>query len=279
MESLTPWLESLAAVGIAVLAFLLGRLSSKLPSPYWILGYLVPLAILLLYCVAVFEPEVTMVPPLSWMLAGRSKFVCFNFVTTMVLSAPLARLPQKRNRVMVCLLVLVLTSMSVLPIVAPAFNRAYLAQLKTRVDGDGVCRQSNPYTCGPAAAVTVLRKLGVPAEEGEIAILSHTSALTGTDPDVLAQVLQKRYATNGVTAEYRGFRNAHELANAGLIVAVMQFNTLQDHCVAILGVETNRVLLGDPLSGLNSSSIEEFEDKWQFVGIVVKRNYVRDNPK
>jgi hypothetical protein len=56
-----------------------------------------------------------------------------------------------------------------------------------RVDGDGVCRQSSHYTCGPASAVTVLRKLGLPAEEGEIAILSHTSALTGTEPDVLAK--------------------------------------------------------------------------------------------
>jgi predicted double-glycine peptidase len=271
METLIPWLESLAAAAIAVLAFLLGRLSSKLPKPYWILGYLIPLAILLLYCVAIFEPGVTMVPPLSWMLAGRTKFVCFNFVTTMVLSAPLCRLPQKRNRVMVCLLIAVLTSMSIVPFAAPAFNRSYLAQLKTRVDGDGVCRQSNPYTCGPAAAVTVLRKLGVPAEEGEIAILSHTSALTGSDPGVLAHVLQKRYATNGITVEYRGFRNARELASAGLTVAVMQFNALQDHCVAILGVETNRVLIGDPLSGLNSMSIEEFENKWQFVGIVVRR--------
>ena len=61
------------------------------------------------------------------------------------------------------------------------------------------------------------------------------------------------------------------MANAGLSVAVLQFNTLQDHCVAILGVETNRVLIGDPLSGLSSASIEEFENKWQFVGIVVKR--------
>src|SRR5579859_7012844 len=191
MQTVTPWLESLAAGAIAVLAFLLGRLSSKLPKPYWVLGYLIPLTILLLYCLAVFEPEVAMVPPLSWMLVGRSKFVCFNFVTTMVLSAPLGRLPQKRNRVMVCLLIAVLTLMSIVPFAAPAFNRTYLAHLKTRIDGDGVCRQSNDYTCGPAAAVTVLRKLGLPADEGEIAILSHTSSLTGTDPEVLAHALQK----------------------------------------------------------------------------------------
>lgn len=271
METLTPWLESLAVSGIAVSAFMLGRWSSRLPKPYWIIGCLIPLGILLLYCLAVFEPKVAMVPPLSWMLMGRSKFVCFNFVTTMVLSAPLGRLPQKRNRVMICLLILVLTSMSVVPFAAPAFNRNYLARLKTRVDGEGICRQSNAYTCGPAAAVTILRKLGVAAEEGEIAILSHATGLSGTDPDVMAKALQKLYATNGVTAEYRGFRNTRELGDAGFTVAVMRFNALQDHCVAILGVETNRVVVGDPLSGLSSSSIEEFEDKWQFAGIVIKR--------
>lgn len=258
--------------GIAVLAFLLGRWFSRLPKPYWMVGYVMPLAILLLYCLAVFEPEVAMVPPLSWMLIGRSKLACFNFVTTMVLSAPLARLPRKRTRIVVCILIVVLTSMSVVPFAAPAFNRNYLAGLKTRIDGDGVCRQSNEYTCGPAAAVTVLHRLGVQAAEGEIAILSHTTAMTGTDPDVLAKVLQKRYATNGVTTEYRAFRNAGELSAAGLAVAIMRFNTLQDHCVAILGVETNRVVIGDPLSGLNSSSIEDFEDKWEFSGIVIRRS-------
>ncbi|HLH56637.1 MAG TPA: cysteine peptidase family C39 domain-containing protein [Verrucomicrobiae bacterium] len=268
---MTALLESVAAIGIACLAFLLGRWSSRLPKPYWLLGYLIPLGILLLYCVAVFEPEVAMVPPLSWMLVGRSKFVCFNFITTMVLSSPLRRLEQRRPRVVICLLILVLTSMSVVPFAAPAFNRSYLAALKTRVDSEGVCRQSNEYTCGPAAAVTVLRKLGVPAEEGQIAIWCHTTALTGTDPDELARVLVKHYATNGITAEYRGFRNTRELGSAGPTVAVMNFNALQDHCVAVLDVQADRVMVGDPLSGLTSLSLKEFEDKWQFSGVVIHR--------
>jgi hypothetical protein len=55
---------------------------------------------------------------------------------------------------------------AIVPFLAPAFNRGYLAGLKTRIDADGVCRQSSEYTCGPAAAVTALRKLGLPAEEG-----------------------------------------------------------------------------------------------------------------
>ena len=271
MLILTPWLESLAVAAMALLAFLLGRWSSKLPKPYWLIGYFLPLGLIFLYCLAIFEPQLAVVPPISWMTIGRSRFVCFNFVATMVLSAPLARLPQRRNRVVVCALILVLTAMSVVPFLAPAFNRGYLAGLKTRVGADGVCRQSNDYTCGPAAAVTVLRKLGLPAEEGEIAILSHSSSLTGTEPDVLAKVLQKRYAGEGLVAEYRAFRDVDELRKAGLAVAVLKFNTLQDHCVAILGVETNGVLVGDPLDGLRLVPTEEFESKWLFAGIVMKR--------
>lgn len=274
MGSVTPWLESLVVAGIALVAFLLGRWSSRLPKPYWLVGYLLPLVLILLYCVAAFLPAMAMLPPLSWMTIGRSRFVCFNFITTMVLSAPLARLPQRRSRVVVCALIVVLTLVSMVPFAAPAFNRSYLAGLKTRMDSDGICRQSNDYTCGPAAAVTVLRKLGLPAEEGELAILAHTSSLMGTEPDVLAKVLQRRYGASGLVAEYRGFRSVDELRDAGLTVAVMKFNALQDHCVAILGVETNRVLVGDPLSGFSASSTEEFQGKWLFVGIVLKRGPV-----
>ncbi|HWH67755.1 MAG TPA: cysteine peptidase family C39 domain-containing protein [Candidatus Sulfotelmatobacter sp.] len=213
-----------------------------------------------------------MAPPISWlMLVGRSKFACFNFVATVLLSAPLARLPQKRTRVVVGFLICVLTAVAVVPFLAPAFNRSYLAALKTRLDSDGICRQSNDYTCAPAAAVTALRKLGWPAEEGELAILSHTSSLTGTEPDVLAKELQKRYGCEGLLAEYRAFKDVEALKQAGLTVAVLKFNALQDHCVTVLGVETNRVIIGDPLSGLALLSTEEFENKWQYVGVVLKR--------
>ena len=85
-----------------------------------------------------------------------------------------------------------------------------------------MCRQSSEYTCGPAAAVTALRKLGLPAEE-EIAILSPTSSLTGTEPVVLAKVLKKRYGPTGLIAEFRGFKGVGELGKAGLTVAVMRF--------------------------------------------------------
>ena len=130
---------------------------------------------------------------------------------------------------------------------------------------------STEYTCGPAAAVTALRTLGLPAEEGEIAILAHTSSLTGTEPDILAKVLQERYRPNGLLTEYRAFKDLEELKSAGLTVAILKFNALQDHCVTIFGVQSNGIDIADPLTGLNIVPRREFENKWRFVGIVFKR--------
>ena len=270
MNSLTPWFESFIVFAIALFAFMLGSWFSRLPKPYWALGYFIPLGLVLLYVLALFDPRLALAPPLSWMLIGRIRFAFFNFITTVMLSVPLSRLPQKRNRIVVRALICVLTAASILPFLAPAFNRSYLAGLKTRLDPDGVCRQSNDYTCGPAAAVTALRKLGLPAEEGELAILAHTSSLAGTEPDVLAKVLQNLYRTNGLVAEYRSFSDVDDLKQAGLTVAVLRFNALQNHCVTILGIQTNCVLVGDPLNGLTLMPTDEFENKWLFVGIVLK---------
>jgi len=104
--------------------------------------------------------------------------------------------------------------------------------------------------------------------------LGQSTSLTGTEPDVLADVLQERYRTNGLTAKYRAFKNLDELACAVPAVAVLQFNALQDHCVTVLGVQTNGILVADPLIGLELVPKDEFERKWQFVGVVFKREGV-----
>jgi predicted double-glycine peptidase len=265
------WLESVAVLLICGCALLFGYICTKLPRSYWLLGYLVPLSAILLYIIAIFVPAVGDVPPVSWMMIGRSRFIAFGFLIILMLATPLRKLPNRRTRVVVLALIFVLTCSTVLPFLAPVFNRSYLRGLKTKIDSEGVCRQSNDYTCGPAAAVTALRKLGFEAEEGEIAILSHTSSFTGTEPDIMASVLQKRYRDQGLIAEYRGFRNLDELKNSGLTVAVVKFNVLMDHCVTVLEVRSNAVAIADPLNGLTSMSPKEFEDEWQFVGIVLQR--------
>jgi len=119
--------------------------------------------------------------------------------------------------------------------------------------------------------VTALRKLGLPAEEGEIAILSGTTSSTGTPPDFLAAALQKRYGRDGLIVEYRAFKDVSELRQAGLTLAVIKFSFLVDHYVTVLQVTDSQVIVGDPLGGVDFLSYDEFRGKWRFTGVVLKR--------
>jgi ABC-type bacteriocin/lantibiotic exporter with double-glycine peptidase domain len=157
------------------------------------------------------------------------------------------------------------------PFLAPAFNRNHLAALKTYIDADGVCHQSSDYTCGPAAAVTALRQMGLPAAESQIALSAHTSAAIGTPPDLLCAALHRLYRTNALVCEYRHFNSLSELKLAGgLTLAVVKFGFMVDHYVAVMAIDNDSVTVGDPLSGKATCSHEEFKRQWRFCGIVLK---------
>jgi len=167
---------------------------------------------------------------------------------------------------------------SVWPFFAPVLNRNFQASIKTNLDRDGICQQSSDYNCGPAAAVTALRKLGFPAEEGEIAILAHTSTAIGTPPDVLCRALQKQYGLSGLKCEYRHFKSTAELKNGGITLAVINFSLFLDHYVTVLQVTDDMIIVGDPSRGLRAYSHEEFAKKWRHIGVVLKRQSGRAGP-
>jgi predicted double-glycine peptidase len=225
-----------------------------------------------LFGVAFNVPAVMFAPPISWMMVGLKKFAVFGFVAAMVLTTPLSRLRSHRDRSLVFLLMAAIVFyMSVWPFLAPAFDRNQLAHLLTRVDNNGVCEQTTDYTCGPAAAVTALRKLGLPAEEGTIAILSCTSNQEGTPTDLLADALQKEYGKDGLTATCRVFKNISELKQAGITLAVIKYGFMVDHWVTVLEVRDSEVVIGDPLGGLRRLPYDQFLKQWRFIGIVLQR--------
>ena len=245
-------------------------------KPFWTLGYFIPLTLIFIYALAMRKPAFGFVPPISWMMMGRNKFAVIGFITVMVLTTPLSRLPQRRSRIfVVSLMALIVWQMSVWPFLAPAFNRTYLTHLHTHFDADGICRQSNDYTCGPAAAVTALRKLGLPAEEGQIAILAHTSPATGTPPDILARELQRYYGKDGLVAKYRLFNSISELKEVGPVLAVVKFSFMLDHYVAVLELTDKEVVLGDPLFGKTTLSYDKFKSKWRYVGVALQRKALK----
>ena len=236
------------------------------------IGYFIPLAVVFAYVLAYRVPAVMFTPPFSWFTMGMKKFAAFGFVATLLLTTPLSRIPQKRVRALIyALMAVIVFFMAVWPFFAPLVNRSQLRHLQTNLDRDGVCLQSTDYTCGPASAVTALRKLGLPAEEGRIAILSCTSFQEGTPTDMLADALQKEYGKDGLRVTCRAFKNVSELQHAGITLAVIKYGFMVDHWVTVLGATDSEVIVGDPLGGLVRMSYEDFSQRWRFIGIVLER--------
>lgn len=153
-----PFLEAFGVALLSAFGSWLGWKFSRLSKPYWFLGYLLPFLLLVVYGLCRYFPALSFMPPISWMMMGRTQFAIIGFIAAMILTSPLSRLPRPRDRRVVALMmVLIVLCQSIWPFIAPVVNRSALAQVKTRFDADGICMQSTDYNCGPAAAVTGLR--------------------------------------------------------------------------------------------------------------------------
>ncbi len=260
----------LVVVTLAIVGIIAGhRFSSS--RRYWALGFILPLAVVTLVILGRRVIALSFMPPFSWVTAGHVSFAIMAAVCTMIFSTLIPRLKIARQRVLVSILmVAMMINFSVLPIVMPAVVRGSLLATNTRIDINGICRQMHDYTCGPAAAVTVLHRLGVDTKESEMAILAQTSP-AGTDADVLTAAINERFGPAGLHADYRLFDSMDELGRAVPAVALMHFNFLVDHYVAVLEVTPTGVLIGDPLYGRELLSRKEFADNWRWSAVVVSR--------
>ena len=265
-------LESVGALALAAGGLVVGQWFGRLQSRWWVAGFFVPFVLLLLIGSTRRYSQFEFVAPMSWLVSGRTEFALGGLIAAMVLATPVVRLPRASSRRAVYLLMgVVILLTAVWPFAAPAFNRSFLQSLRTQMDPDGVCRQNTSYTCGPAAAVTVLRRLGLPAEEGELATLAHTSTAIGTPPDLLAAALRQRYEREGLTCDYRHFRSIAELPGEGQTLAIIKFGPLLDHYVAVLQVTEAKVVVGDPFRGKQEYTHAEFAEVWRNCGIVLTR--------
>ncbi|MHC4476224.1 MAG: cysteine peptidase family C39 domain-containing protein [Planctomycetota bacterium] len=267
-----PWLETLGVVLVAVTGAVLGRAFSRFRSPFWALGFFLSCLLFASLVLARCNNSIAFLPPFCWLAAGRVKFIILALAVTIGLTTPLSRLPRKFEQYIVCVLMsIVVAWFCVLPFLVPALLKDRLSNLRTRLDSSGICYQSTAYTCAPAAAVTALRKLGLPAQEGELAVLSHTSPVAGTLPGCLETALQNRYASEGLRCQYRYFDSIGQLRDSGVTLAVVRDRFLSDHCVAVLEVSDRMVTIADPVVGRMLMSHEQFERIWRFTGIVLKR--------
>ncbi|NLZ05389.1 MAG: hypothetical protein GXY19_09475 [Phycisphaerae bacterium] len=266
----SAFLETLGVVALAGAGVLSGLRCSRWRQPWWLLGYVAPLLLMIAISLSRWWPRLEQHPPFEWVMAGRVEFALLAVICTLLLTTPLSRLSRRRDRVWLSILMVVcVMNLSVLPFLAPAMNYHELASLQTTVDYGGVCIQGTGYTCGPAAAVTALRVIGIEAEEGELAILAHTTRFTGTQPDVLCHAIMERY---GVPCRQVHFCSISELCDRVPVIAVVKFAFLIDHFVTVLDVAESVVVVGDPLQGRIEMTHEEFTSRWRRYGIVLRRS-------
>jgi len=265
-------LQSAGVILLAILGAVIGVWFARRKSRWWLLGFLLPLLLVLLIGLPRRNYPLSFVIPFKWLVAGRIEFALVAPLAAMMMATPIARLPKSRMRWACSVFVAVfVVQASVLPFLMPLIQRPLMASLVTQMGADGVCRQSTDYTCGPAAAVTAIHALGVDASESEIALLAHTSRSTGTEPDVLATALQDRYGKDGLTFEYRAFKSAADLPRDKPVIALINYQFVVDHYVTVLQASDTQLLIGDPLSGKLRETPADFESDWRRVGIVVSR--------
>jgi hypothetical protein len=266
------YLETVGVLAVAILGVLVGKAFSCLKRPYWMGGYFLSLALATLLILPRFYYPLHFLPLFNNLLAGRTRFVILCIAVTIGLVAPLDRLPYRLEQILVCVLMaIVIGWFSVMPFLAPALLRNSHASLRTTINSQGICFQTTDYTCGPAAAVTALTKLGIDADEGNLAILSHSSPIVGTLPQCLADALAKRYANLDLNCKFRPFDSIDQLRDADVTLAIVKDHFLADHCVTVLEVNRDNVVVADPVRGRQELSRKQFTDKWRFSGIAIKR--------
>ena len=273
---MNPWLETTGVILIAVFGVIAGRIFSRFRKPYWVLGHILPGVLIAMLAMVRFNSDLYFVSPFSWIAVGRVRYVVLSLAVAMGLTVPLSRLPYKLEKLIVCLLMAgFVTWFSVLPFLMPALVKEHLSNLQTKFDENGICRQTTDYTCGPAAAVTALKQLGLTANEGELAVLSYSSPVTGTLPSCLSAALQERSGAEGMICRYRHFDSIAQLKNAGITLALVREAFLMNHCLAVLEVSDDAVTVADPVTGTRLMPYKQFEKIWRFSGIVLQRNPLR----
>lgn len=251
-----PWLETLVAVLISATAFMVGY---HFRRACWIsMG----IGVLGIGAALLFGDY------LSRRQSGYLMCLAVPLVTAPLLRYPISRITS--GGLLAATLIAVVYS-GWMEFIGPAISRNEVSQLKTRFSQSGICMQGTGYTCGPAAAVTALRRLSFPAEESEIGLLSYCSHHTGTYAQDLAEAMVQKYGGDGLKCSYQVLDDLKALRDAGLALTVIELEPGSHHWVTVLEVTDQEVKLGDPLNGLRSEPLAVFQQHWDKQTIKVWR--------
>lgn len=267
MEALTGALLIFAMSGL--LGWRIGRLRSR----WWLIGYAISMAIVVVLNISRYVPSTLNMPAAQWLLAGRKDIFLIGIAAIIGIVPCLHKVRPLRTRVLLLLFmgVLLLRS-SILPLVGPLLDRTQLEKLPSVIDENEVCLQTTDYTCGPAALVSALRALGIEETESNAALETLCNSYSGTRSSDIADYVNRAYGRYGVSASYRYIASLDELrAFGGVAIAEVKSNFWMDHFVAIVGWDGTSPIVADPYYGQFKSSDKSFIKIWRKKAIVIRR--------
>jgi len=262
---LLAWIQSAGIFLLALICFFLGKQISTWSGRKWMWGFFIPFFGIVLMLIPRYNPSFETVIPFKWIMKGRSEFVWITPICALSLSTLLFQLKHKREQFIITIFILFFISyFSIAPFLMPVFAYQKLTHLKTKIDSNGICLQETDYTCGPAAAVTLLSQYNITASEGDLSIAAFTTRMAGTPPDLLCEAIQKKH---GVTAHVQYNLTLEKIKNKTPFLAIIKYAPLVDHYVVVFKITDTQVFLGDPLTGKRSCPRNEFLDQWRRVGV------------
>jgi hypothetical protein len=125
---------------------------------------------------------------------------------------------------------------------------------------DNTCLQSTLSTCGPAAAATIVRRLGGSLSEQQLARESFTSG-TGTENWYLARTLERHgFATRMLLSDPL---QAPLPAIAGVR---LKSYVNSGHFIALLDRRDDQLVIADPMEGLMTNTLAKLQAAYDFTG-------------
>ncbi len=131
----------------------------------------------------------------------------------------------------------------------------------------GDVMQSQDYTCVPAAAATVLHRLGIEATEAEMAALTLTRPGSGSTTVRALHGLNQKLEGTGYRAELIEVTLAELRKVPVPALTPLQYETTRRHMVAVVGVNDYGLYLVDPIDGRMSLAWDMVEQ--YFTGQVI----------
>ncbi|HOK67665.1 MAG TPA: cysteine peptidase family C39 domain-containing protein [Anaerohalosphaeraceae bacterium] len=266
------WMQALVAAAAAAAALCLGRFYFARTYRRAVWGGLASIGWLAFVVTAHLVHLNSTYSGFDWVAGSRNKFLLIGFAVCFGLLGPIPYLNRRWKKVFTASVLTVFLAIFLgLPFLVPALYSPHLWNLPGCIDEDGVCRQSTSFTCGPAAAVTALKKMGLEASEAQIAVVSGTIPAVGTGMWDLCRGLQKLFPPEQLECRYARAGSLEDLPEGQVILAVLRQTFWLDHCVAILEITPETVLFADPSNGLCSLPRRVFEASWRKTAIVLAR--------